>query len=91
MPPAGLDSLRQNLSCFTGGAFRGYISTQTTECCVAHILVRVTNQCQEQRDFRTITEAFNDASTRSPPCQAVVRHPGAPGSTVEGGDRRQVS
>jgi len=24
-----------------------------------------------------------------PPCQAVVRHPGAPGSTVEGGDRRQ--
>jgi len=28
---------------------------------------------------------------RAPPCQAVVRHPGAPGSTVEGGDRRQVS
>ena len=30
-----------------------------------------------------------DGCGRDPPCQAVVRHPGAPGSTVEGGDRRQ--
>ncbi len=29
------------------------------------------------------------AHEAAPPCQAVVRHPGAPGSTVEGGDRRQ--
>ena len=37
------------------------------------------------RDFETFLEHA------APPCQAVVRHPGAPGSTVEGGDRRQVS
>ena len=38
-------------------------------------------------DFLTTGEM--NAGGRDPPCQAVARHPGAPGSTVEGGDRRQ--
>src|SRR5664279_3302207 len=35
-----------------------------------------------------VSPAYVVVRPRHPPCQAVVRHPGAPGSTVEGDDRR---
>jgi hypothetical protein len=40
-------------------------------------------------DSSLAADFIAEAIDRNPPCQAVVRHPGAPGSTVEGGDRRQ--
>ncbi len=51
--------------------------------------------CSDERfaAARATFDSFKDALvyTPGPPCQAVARHPGAPGPTVEGGEQETVS